>query len=162
MDAPTLSLSPPEWGAVLRLCLLETRRILGPGARADDAAQEATIRAWRYWDRRSHSDAVGAWVRTIARHEAYRVAGRSQRETLTSELDSSACDDPNAAYVDAVDVRTALRAIDRRDRQLLLARYWEELPHAETARRLGMTEATVRVRLHRLHSHLRKVLRESA
>ena len=102
MDAPTLSLSPPEWGAVLRLCLLETRRILGPGARADDAAQEATIRAWRYWDRRSHSDAVGPWVRTIARHEAYRIAGRSQRETLTSELDSSAVEDPNAAYVDAV------------------------------------------------------------
>ena len=162
MKAPTLSFNPPEWGSVLRLCLQETRRILGPGARADDAAQEATIRAWRYWDRRSHSDAVGAWVRTIARHEAYRIAGRARRETLTSELDSSASEDPHAGCVEAVAIRSALRAIDERDRRLLLARYWEELPHAETAHRLGMTEATVRVRLHRLHNHLRTVLREPA
>ena len=64
MDAPTPRRTP-EWGAIHRLCLNETRRILGPGARADDAAQEAIIRAWRHWDRRSHSDAVPAWVRTI-------------------------------------------------------------------------------------------------
>jgi DNA-directed RNA polymerase specialized sigma24 family protein len=112
MEAPTPHRAP-EWGAIHRLCLNETRRILGPGARADDAAQEATIRAWRHWDRRAHSDAVPAWVRT-------------------------------------------------RDRQLRLACYWQELPHAETARRLGLTEATVRVRLHRLHNQLRTLLREPA
>jgi RNA polymerase sigma factor (sigma-70 family) len=161
MDAPTLNRAP-EWGAILRLCLVEARRVLGPGARADDAAQEAAIRAWRHWDRRSHSDAVGAWVRTIARREAYRIARQGRREKLTDELEAATCDDAQASRIDAVDLRNALRAIDRRDRQLLLARYWQELPHAETARRLGLTEATVRVRLHRLHNHLRTVLRESA
>lgn len=161
MDAPTLD-PTPEWGVVLRLCLVEARRILGPGPRADDAAQEATIRAWRHWDRRAHSEAVVAWVRTIARREAYRIAGQAGRETLTGELEACSGDDAQASRIDAVDVRAALRGIDRRDRQLLLARYWQELPHAETARRLGMTEATVRVRLHRLHNHLRTVLREPA
>jgi RNA polymerase sigma factor (sigma-70 family) len=159
MEAPTLNRAP-EWGAIHRLCLVETRRILGTGHRAEDAAQEAIIRAWRYWDRRSHSDAVVAWVRTIARREAYRIAGQAPRETLTDEVEACSSDDPQARRIDAVDVRRALRCIDRRDRQLLLARYWQELPHAETARRLGMTEATVRVRLHRLHNHLRTVLRE--
>ena len=159
MDAATLNRAP-EWGAIHRLCLVETRRILGAGDRADDAAQEAIIRAWRHWDRRSHSDAVVAWVRTIARREAYRIAGQAPRETLTDVLEACSADDPQAARIDAVDLRSALRCIDRRDRQLLLARYWQELPHAETARRLGMTEATVRVRLHRLHNHLRTVLRE--
>jgi RNA polymerase sigma-70 factor (ECF subfamily) len=161
MDAPT-PLRTPEWGAVHRLCLSETRRILGPGARADDAAQEAIIRAWRHWERRAHSDAVTAWVRTIARREAYRLAGRARRETLTGELAAGSCDDANSRRIDAVDLRSALRRIDSRDRQLLLARYWQELPHAETARRLGMTEATVRVRLHRLHNQLRTLLREPA
>ena len=145
MDAPTPH-RIPEWGAIHRLCLSETRRILGPGARADDAAQEAIIRAWRHWDRRSHSDAVPAWVRTIARREAYRIAGRAPRETLAGELEASSCDDAQSRRIDAVDLRSALRCIDTRDRQLLLARYWQELPHAETARRLGLTEATVRVR----------------
>jgi RNA polymerase sigma-70 factor (ECF subfamily) len=161
MEAPTLRRAP-EWGAIHRLCLSETRRILGPGARADDAAQEAIIRAWRHWERRSHSDAVAAWVRTIARREAYRIAGHASRETLTAELEACSHDDPHAGRIDAVDLRSALRRIDRRDRQLLLARYWQELPHAETARRLGLTEATVRVRLHRLHNQLRTMLREPA
>jgi RNA polymerase sigma-70 factor (ECF subfamily) len=161
MSASTLSRTP-EWGTIHRLCLAEARRILGPGARADDAAQEAIIRAWRHWDRRSHQDAVAAWVRTIARREAYRIAGQAPRETLTGELEASSGDDAQATRIDAVDLRSALRRIDRRDRQLLLARYWQELPHAETARRLGLTEATVRVRLHRLHNHLRTVLTEPA
>jgi RNA polymerase sigma-70 factor, ECF subfamily len=161
MDAPTFPRTP-EWGAVHRLCLVETRRILGPGARADDAAQEAIIRAWRHWDRRSHSDAVVAWVRTIARREAYRIACQSPRETLTDEVEACSGDDVQARRIDAVDLRSVLRRIDTRDRQLLLARYWQELPHAETARRLGLTEATVRVRLHRLHNHLRALLTEPA
>jgi RNA polymerase sigma-70 factor (ECF subfamily) len=170
MEAPTPRRAPewatihraPEWGAIHRLCLTETRRILGPGARAEDAAQEAIIRAWRHWDRRSHSDAVAAWVRTIARREAYRIARQAPRETLIEEIDACSFDDGHAGRIDAADLRSALRCIDTRDRQLLLARYWQELPHAETARRLGLTEATVRVRLHRLHNHLRAVLREPA
>jgi RNA polymerase sigma factor (sigma-70 family) len=162
MEAPTPRRCTPEWGAIHRLCLIETRRILGPGARADDAAQEAIIRAWRHWDRRSHSDAVVAWVRTIARREAYRIASHRPRETLTDEIDACSCDDAQARRIDAVDLCSALRCIDLRDRQLLLARYWQELPHAETARRLGLTETTVRVRLHRLHNQLRTLLREPA
>jgi RNA polymerase sigma factor (sigma-70 family) len=161
MEAPTPRRTP-EWGAIHRLCLIETRRILGPGARADDAAQEAVIRAWRHWERRSHSDAVVAWVRTIARREAYRIASLRPRETLTDKIEACACDDAHARRIDAVDLRSALRCVDMRDRQLLLARYWQELPHAETARRLGLTEATVRVRLHRLHNQLRTLLREPA
>jgi RNA polymerase sigma factor (sigma-70 family) len=161
MDATTPHRAP-EWGAIHRLCLAEARRILGAGHRADDAAQEAIIRAWRHWDRRAHSDAVVAWVRTIARREAYRIASQAPRETPTDELEPGSCDDADAQRIDAVDLRSALRRIDARDRQLLLARYWQELPHAETARRLGLTEATVRVRLHRLHNHLRTVLREPA
>jgi len=115
MEAPTPRRCTPEWGAIHRLCLIETRRILGPGARADDAAQEAIIRAWRHWDRRSHSDAVVAWVRTIARREAYRIASHRPRETLTDEIEACSCDDAQARRIDAVDLRSALRCIDLRD-----------------------------------------------
>lgn len=101
-------------------------------------------------------------MRTIARREAYRLASRARRETLAGELEAGSSDDANSRRIDAVDLRSALRRIDTRDRQLLLACSWQELPHAETARRLGMTEATVRVRLHRLHNQLRTLLREPA
>jgi RNA polymerase sigma factor (sigma-70 family) len=90
------------------------------------------------------------------------IASHRPRETLTDEIEACSCEDTHARRIDAVDLRSALRCIDMRDRQLLLARYWQELPHAETARRLGLTEATVRVRLHRLHNQLRTLLREPA
>src|SRR5215470_13705498 len=112
MEAATLSRAP-EWGAIHRVCLAEARRILGPGARADDAAQEAIIRAWRHWDRRTRPDAFAGWVRTIARREAYRIAAQGRRETLTDELEAPSGEDA-ARDIDAVDLRSALRRIDRR------------------------------------------------
>jgi RNA polymerase sigma-70 factor (ECF subfamily) len=160
MNASTARCAPVEWGAIHRLCLVETRRILGADARADDAAQEATIRAWRHWDRRVHSRAVTGWVRTIARHEAYRIARERRGEICIDELELPSGGDTSDMHIDAVDVRSALRSIDVEDRHLLIARYWEELPHAETARRLGLSEAAVRVRLHRIHTRLRSFLRE--
>ena len=110
MDAPTPRRAP-EWGAIHRLCLSETRRILGAGDRADDAAQEAIIRAWRHWDRRAHSDAVAAWVRTIARREAYRIAGRAPRETLAVFRVPGAGEDESRALLAAWGVEALGREV---------------------------------------------------
>jgi RNA polymerase sigma-70 factor (ECF subfamily) len=162
MDASTTRRASVEWGAIHRTCLGEARRILGPGARADDAAQEAALRAWRHWDRRRHSDSITAWVRTIARNEAYRLAGRARIESDVDDLPLASCDDALATRLDAVDLRRALQTIDSRDRHLLHARYWQDLPHAETARQLGLTESAVRLRLHRLHHRLRALLSDPA
>src|SRR5437764_203457 len=67
-----------DWANVHRLALKETRGILGPGPDAEDAAQEAAIRAWRR--RATCRDAPGAWIRAIAHNEALRVIGRRRAE----------------------------------------------------------------------------------
>ena len=56
-----------DWAELRSFCFGQALHVVGCRDTADDAAQEAIIRAWRHWDRRSHSDAVVAWVRTIAR-----------------------------------------------------------------------------------------------
>ena len=61
----------------------------------------------------------------------------------------------------ALDLRRALRTMDGQDVQLLVGRYWQDLSDSELAEQLGVAEATVRVRLHRLRLRLRNILVEA-
>jgi RNA polymerase sigma-70 factor (ECF subfamily) len=51
-----------------------------------------------------------------------------------------------------------LDALADGDRSLLALRYAEDLTQSEVARRLGMPEGTVKVRLHRARRRLRLLL----
>jgi RNA polymerase sigma factor (sigma-70 family) len=51
--------------------------------------------------------------------------------------------------------------MDGQDKRLLVGRYWQDLENSELAEQLGVAEATVRVRLHRLRNQLRKTLVEA-
>jgi RNA polymerase sigma-70 factor, ECF subfamily len=143
-----------DWSHVHRLALRETRRVLGAGPDAEDAAQDAAIRAWR--GRATCHGAPGAWVRAIAHNEALRVVGRRRDEAPLDEAVSVARDAD--ATVDHHDVRVAIRALEESDRRLLLLRYWVDLTQPEVARATALPEGTVKVRLHRARQRLRVAL----
>src|SRR4051794_25175462 len=147
-----------DWKRVHGLALKEARVILGPGADAEDAAQEAAIRAWRR--RASCRDAPAAWVRAIARNEALRLAGRRRDEApleAIGELLGAASCAP-----DSHDVRAAVGALEHGDRLLLLLRYWADLTQPEVARATSLPEGTVKIRLHRARKRLRLALDRAA
>jgi RNA polymerase sigma-70 factor, ECF subfamily len=143
-----------DWTVVSQLALKETRAILGPGPDAEDAAQEAAIRAWRR--RTTCRDAPGAWIRAIARNEALRVVGRRRDEAPWDAVGELAGDPP--APVELRDLRAAVGALDHGDRLLLLLRYWADLTQPEVARATSLPEGTVKVRLHRARQRLRMAL----
>jgi RNA polymerase sigma-70 factor (ECF subfamily) len=148
-----------DWGWVRQTCWQETRRVLGPGAAADDAAQEATIKAWRHRASCRTPAHPRPWLVAIARREAFRL----RSPPLAVSLETVA--EPDVPAGDAlvhlsVDVRRALAELPESDRRLLLARYWADLTQHETANLLGMPAGTAKVRLHRLRARLRPTLRE--
>src|SRR3954447_15201499 len=100
-----------DWGAVSDLCLRETRRVLGPGSEADDAAQEATIRAWRY--RASCRDPAKPepWIAGIARREALRTVAKRREQPL--ELNEEVVDPRQdlSDFLDSLAVRRAVSAM---------------------------------------------------
>ena len=51
-----------------------------------------------------------------------------------------------------------LRLLTAPERRLLRLRYEDDLTHPEIARRLGLPEGTVKVRLHRLRARLHEEL----
>jgi RNA polymerase sigma-70 factor (ECF subfamily) len=151
-----------DWAGVRALCLREARRVLGPSTTADDAAQEATIRAWRQRARCRNPARPNPWIMAIARREALRLLSH-RRELPLAEPATEAADDPHKVLdLDAaLDVRRALSRMDGQDRRLLIGHYWQDLPNSELAEQLGVAEVTVRVRLHRLRLQLRKTLVEA-
>src|SRR4051794_14162788 len=143
-----------DWTCVHQLALREARRVLGSGPDAEDAAQEAAMRAWRR--RATCHDAPAAWIRAIARNEALRTAGRRRDEAPLEAVTEVHGEAPECA--DSHDVRVAVGALEQSDRLLLLLRYWGDLTQPEVARATALPEGTVKVRLHRARQRLRVAL----
>jgi RNA polymerase sigma-70 factor, ECF subfamily len=147
-----------DWGHVRALCLRETRRLLGASCAADDAAQEAAIRAWRHRARCRNPASPDPWIARIARREALRALAKA---TDVSLPDPEELADPRQDFSEMVgrlDLWRAMSAMDGQDRQLLIGHYWQDLPNSELAMQLGLAEVTVRVRLHRIRQRLRDKL----
>ena len=151
-----------DWKDVRALCLREARRVLGPTTAADDAAQEAAIRAWRQRARCRTPSRPDPWLATIARREALRVLAQRQDQPLeTAAEEPSGEGSSELEDLAALDLRRALRTMDGQDVELLVGRYWQDLSDSELAEQFGVAETTVRVRLHRLRLRLRNILVEA-
>jgi len=129
--------------------------VLGITAEAEDAAQEALMRAWSKRDA-CEAEHPAAWVRTIARREALRIAVRRGERPLEEAPEPAASEEDDVLL--RASVRAAVAELEPADRRLVLGSYWEDLSGAELGRRLGYEETTVRVRLHRTRVRLRRVL----
>jgi RNA polymerase sigma-70 factor (ECF subfamily) len=159
---PTTDWDPSwDWATIRSLCLREAQRVLGSSTDAEDAAQEAAVRAWRRRGSCLDPSRPNPWVAAIARREALRIAGR-RRETALEDVPELGQD---AAGSDTIPHGDALQAIfgglTADDRLLLFGRYVQDLTHRELAQRSGLKEGTVRVRLHRLRSVLKDRLVET-
>jgi RNA polymerase sigma-70 factor (ECF subfamily) len=130
---------------------------------ADEAAQMAIVRAWRHRDRCRQPDQPFGWLGRIAHNEALRLATRRPNEVLVDEPFASAGDSGTPDLIDeGLRVEAALDSLSASDRELARLRYYEDLTCATLADRLGISEATVKVRLHRMRRRLREKLEEES
>lgn len=134
-------------------------RYAGNPSEAEDIAQDAMLRAWRRRSTLRDEGRRKEWLGTIVRNEAFRQHARVRPDPIaTIESFEGADDERVVATVEQADIRAALAALDERDRQLLRLRYSEDLTQAAIARRLGIPEGTVKVRLHRVRHKLRRAI----
>jgi RNA polymerase sigma-70 factor, ECF subfamily len=146
-----------EWGEAHRVCLRLAYRYAKNPSEAEDIAQDALLRAWRRRSTLRETDRRNQWLATIVRHEAFRQHARIRPDpTSTIETQEGVEDAQVIATVELADLHAALKVLSERDRELLELRYTEDLTQQAIARRLGIPEGTVKVRLHRARDKLRR------
>lgn len=123
---------------------------------AEDIAQDALLRAWRRRSTLRDSESRNQWLAAIVRNEAFRQHARVRPDpTAKIEFREGAEDEAVLATVELADLHAALERLSKCDRRLLEMKYEEDLTQGMIARRLGIPEGTVKVRLHRARNKLR-------
>ncbi len=139
---------------------------LGDAALAEEAAQEAFIRGYRRLWLLGDGAKFAAWITTIARHAAINLGLRHRRElnkrerwALEQPAASPATGEPTELCPPET-LRQTLAELPAAHRECLVLFYLEGKSGAEAAATLGISEAALRVRLHRARAALRERLEE--
>jgi RNA polymerase sigma-70 factor (ECF subfamily) len=148
------------------------RSVLRNDAMAEDAVQEAYIKAFTQLDRYEPSGRFGPWLGKVTVNEALMLKRGARTRIDALSLDSvgeaelrradSMWRSPAADPVDSIQARQllelAIDALPDAFRTVFMLRVVEQLSISEVAEYLSLNESTVKTRLHRaqraLHSHL--------
>jgi RNA polymerase sigma factor (sigma-70 family) len=140
--------------------------IAGDAADAEEAAQDAFVKAHRALGRFRSGEPFRPWLLTIVANEARnrrRTQSRRAALALRAAAEPGAPDeDPEQAAL-ATERRerllTAVEQLGDDDRDVLACRYFLELSEEETAAALGIARGTVKSRTHRALARLQEELR---
>lgn len=138
--------------------LLHTADLLtGDRARAEDLVQDALARSYLRWDHIAHG-AREAYVRRAILHGYLDWWRRIRwRELPESAAGPDPVGNDLAADVERRDVvRGALALLTRRERSVVVLRYWLDLPEAQIAEELGIAVGTVKSTASRALTRLRE------
>ncbi len=155
------TLVEPHWQIAFRLAFLITR----DAGDAEDAAQEALLKAWRALGRFRNSEPIRPWLLRIVANEARnrrRSAGRRGQLALRAQalqVSGDAAPSPEELAVTADERRRLLAELEglpEQARLVLACRFLLELSETETAAALGVRPGTVKSRTARALERLRE------
>jgi RNA polymerase sigma-70 factor (sigma-E family) len=132
--------------------------LAGDLATAEDLAQEVLIRAYSRWDRIGGLDRPEAYVRKMMLNEYLSWRRRSSRQVPAGATDIEsvgAARDHAAEYTEREALLGELGKLPRRQRAVLVLRYYEDRCDAEIAELLGCSAGTVRSHASRALAALR-------
>ena len=146
-----------------RVYALTNRILVDPGA-AEDAAQQALIKAWRDLPSLRDPDLFDGWLRRLVVRACYDQAGTDRRWRaqirLLPEVEPAA--DPTGALAARDEMERAMIRLKPQQRAVLVMRFYLDLPVAEIAATLEVSVGTVSSRLHYALAELRSILEADA
>lgn len=123
--------------------------ILRDADRAEDAAQEAIVAAWRELPRLRDPEKFDAWLRRLTVNACFDEARRVRRRAEVSlvRLGERSTADPAGAFVEHDRVDRAFRRLPFDQRTVLVLQHHFDLSHTEIAETLGIPLGTVKARI---------------
>lgn len=121
--------------------------LLGDPVEAEDAAQDALLRAWQHWDQLADEERSGAWFGRILVNIC-RDRLRKPRAAPVRWIADRAVPDVSTAIAEREALRTAFRELNPDQRITVVLRYYRDLSIEAIADHTGVPEGTVKSRLH--------------
>lgn len=146
---------------VFRLAYL----ILGDPDEAEDAAQEAFIRAYRALERFDLQRPLRPWLLSIGanlarnrRRSIGRYFAALRRRAQMEPPNASGAEEQSSKKWQAQQVWQAVQQLSQSDQQVVFLRFFLELSVEETAQAIEVAPGTVKSRLHRALERLRTII----
>lgn len=128
----------------------------GDGAAAEDATQEAFVKAHRHG--LAGIARPGAWLLVVATRELFRDRRRLRRERERwASLERSSHPAGFDAASDRADLLAALRELPERQRGMVVARFFYGLSYDEIAQAFAVKSGTVGATIHQGIANLRRL-----
>jgi RNA polymerase sigma-70 factor (ECF subfamily) len=148
-----------------RLVYTVAMRVLGDRGLAEEATQQAFLKAWRAAASVDDSREMGPWLMAITRRCAIDVY-RRESIRATAPLDDVQAADPALqsppASVESLyetwEVRRAVTELPDDEQEVVRLQHFGALTHDEIAQRLGIAVGTVKSRSFRAHKRLATML----
>jgi RNA polymerase sigma factor (sigma-70 family) len=133
--------------------------VSGSRAAAEDAVQEGLLRAWERSERGERIDSLPAWVATVALNHARSALRRLRSERRArARLEAEAVGHSRESSAERVDIVRALAALPRRQREVVVLRYYLGMSTKEVATVLTIDEGTAKSTLFRARATLADAL----
>jgi RNA polymerase sigma factor (sigma-70 family) len=134
--------------------------VAGSRDAAEDAVQEALVRAWERPAGAERIDSLAAWVTRVSLNLSKSRLRRIRAEAKASDRLRAMRDRAPTSPSARTDVEWALRRIPRRQREVTVLRYYLGMDVREIAETLGVSEGTVKTQLFRARRALAALLGE--
>jgi RNA polymerase sigma-70 factor (ECF subfamily) len=135
--------------------------LLGDATEAQDAVQDALIKAWRSWPNLRDREAFGPWFERIVVNVC-RDRMRRHRTLRMVDLDAAGeveSADPFGSMFAGDEVAGAVARLGSDHRIVIALRFWRDLTLEQIAETLGVPLGTVKSRLHYALAALRTELK---
>ena len=139
-------------------------RILGNREDAEEAIQDAFLRAFKALGDYEEREQFSAWLTRILVNQCRTVLARSRkRDLIFPDLDPVAFDfavDANVAEGIWPELERALAQLPAEQREAIVLKYADDLTYEEMARVTGAGESALKMRIQRAFARLRAILQE--
>ena len=127
---------------------------------AEDAAQEAFVRAWRQLPSLRDADLWGGWFRrlTVTAAIDYHRKRRNGNLVPFDDQEPAPLTDTQHAFAVRDEMRGLISRLESKDQALLVLRFGHDLELPDVANALGIPVGTAKSRLHRTLARLRAEL----
>ncbi len=145
---------------VFRLC---KGYFSGDEALAQDATQETFIKVWEHLDRFRGDASITTWIYRITVNTCLLFL-RKEKRKVESKVKELPDDQLDETPDDVTNQRLkllykALKELDETSRMVMLM-ILEDVPYGEIAEVIGVTEETLRVRIHRIKKRIAKKIKK--